>query len=227
VQPASTNCQWNFKYGFSKPTPSRSGLEVLVASANRSLEFLKLQYDEGLIDQRVCLSKILDLFKSGSHEQTCFTLALTTIFIREFARSRALMNRFILTCLSKLELITSHQDLSPVVESQHQCLVSLVRYAFISSPDSFVSPKLWPKFQKLREELLCLNNPAAQGLNIENQIIYKNFLNIEARNKRLVSKKEATSLKIVLKVVASHARKSNALVRQQTLNLTYHNAKHL
>jgi hypothetical protein len=91
------------------------------------VEFLKLQYHEGLLDQKTTLSRLLDLFKQGSQEQTAFMLPVITSFMMEFARSRTLMNRLIITCLSKVEHIQPQRHLSSIVENHFQCLISILQ----------------------------------------------------------------------------------------------------
>jgi hypothetical protein len=105
-------------------TPALLGWKYLV-------EFLKLQYHEGLLDQKTTLSRLLDSFKQGSQEQTSFMLPIITVFMIEFARSRTLMNRLIMTCLSKVEHVQPHRLLSSLVENHFQCLISILQVDFV------------------------------------------------------------------------------------------------
>lgn len=180
----------------SKETKEVADIEPAILGWRYCITLLKLQYDEGLLDHKTCLSKTLDLFKQCSHEQTIFLIPLIVTFMKEFARSRSLINRFINSCLAKLEHISFHRKLSQFIYYQYKCLVSVTRYAFLEAPDSFVSTTIWSRILNIKEDFI------ESASNEERQGLFEIFLMINNRN-LMFSADSHSNIKIELKVLTA------------------------
>ena len=116
------------------------------------IDLITTQYEEGLLDHRIWLKTVLDTFKSASIEKTSFLMPLIAMYMGEFARSRTLMRQFLQTSVVKLIKLRPHRKEGSVVNAQYMALMTLVQEAFLTLPDCFVSVKLWPKFEELKDD---------------------------------------------------------------------------
>lgn len=88
----------------------------LLAGWKYCIELCGLQYQEGLLDQRIFLSKALDIFKNVPISQVGFAIPLIAMLMHDFGRSRALMRQFVFSAVKKLDQVQSiNSDIAAVL----------------------------------------------------------------------------------------------------------------
>jgi hypothetical protein len=112
-----------------------------------SVEMVRL----GLLFQPELLQNLLMLFQKSSLKQLPFMIPLLSPFTEEFSRSRYVIRQLTLICQQKLLLIKEQHSLSAFTRRIFEILMGMLKHLLWTSPDTFISIKLWSNYKSLRE----------------------------------------------------------------------------
>jgi len=79
--------------------------QQMIKKWNYCVNLVRYLYIEGLIDPRILLKGLLNIFDSSNVQQCVLLLPILKEYLNDFSRSRALMTSLIETCLRKLNYI--------------------------------------------------------------------------------------------------------------------------
>ncbi|KAI8911772.1 hypothetical protein EDD86DRAFT_264460 [Gorgonomyces haynaldii] len=116
------------------------------------ISLVKIQYDQGIIYQRKLLPRLTEMFNQLQAESCYIMTPLICCFIKDYIRSRNLMRQLLHSIVQKLKKLSQHGQIT-ILQKQYECLLYLMRYCFVLSPQKMVSLKLWPEILPFKDHI--------------------------------------------------------------------------
>jgi len=121
----------------------------MIKKWNFCVTLTRYLYIEGLIEPRILLKGLLNIFDSSNFQQCVLFLPILKEYLNDFSRSRALMTNLLDTCIKKLNSIKEEYLSKKICEYHYINLISLVKQILIATPDIMIKPSTWQSLERV------------------------------------------------------------------------------
>jgi len=160
--------------------------QQMIKKWNFCVKLTRYLFIEGLIEPRILLKGLLNIFDSSNFQQCVLFLPILKEYLNDFSRSRALMTSLLDTCIKKLSSIKEEYLSKRICEYHYINLISLVKEILIATPDVMIKPNTWQSLEKV------LNNKYINYYpNYMNPLIKAAYENLFQTYRQMITKRNS------------------------------------